>query len=166
MNNDGSQLPRRDFLMLAWQAMAVLAAVGTGFIGWRFLASRVRKGVIGEVIMAGALEDFPTGSVTLFTEGQFYLVRLSDGGLLALYRQCPHLGCVVLWNAREEQFNCPCHGSKFETNGALVNPPAPRPLVCFSVTVEKGIVRVDTSRRIERDKVSPNDAVYPPEETL
>ena len=38
---------------------------------------------------------------------------------------CTHLGCVVPWNASEEKFMCPCHGSQYNAEGKVVRGPAP-----------------------------------------
>jgi cytochrome b6-f complex iron-sulfur subunit len=150
--------------MLVWGAMAALAAGVTGYVGLRFLASRMGEGEFGGVITAGALEDFPPGTVTPVTKGQCYVVRREDGGLLAFYRRCTHLACTVLWDNTQEYFICPCHGSEFEkTDGAVLNPPASRPLMRFPVTLEAGTVTVDTGRLIKSDRVGPDDVVYPPE---
>lgn len=39
-------------------------------------------------------------------------------------RRCPHLGCALKWNALEHTWDCPCHGSRFEENGKIIDNPA------------------------------------------
>lgn len=39
-------------------------------------------------------------------------------------KRCPHLGCALKWNALEHSWDCPCHGSRFNENGKLLNNPA------------------------------------------
>jgi Rieske Fe-S protein len=50
--------------------------------------------------------------------------RNEHGELHVFNATCPHLGCVVQWNADEKTFDCPCHGSRFSKEGAVINGPA------------------------------------------
>ena len=157
-------MKRRDFLITIWRGIGALAAAGAGFIGLRYLSSQNQTKLQGGVVVAGRVDNFLPGTVTAISEGKFYLVRNSEGGFLALYRQCTHLSCVVLWEEAGDQFRCPCHGSAFTVEGDVINPPAPRPLTCFAVTIESEQVRVDTGRQIQRRETRTEDFIYPPEQ--
>ena len=50
--------------------------------------------------------------------------RDDRGNLHEFSAICPHLGCQVNWNAGEKTFDCPCHGSRFDCFGRVVNGPA------------------------------------------
>ncbi len=156
---------RREFLSLSWRVLGVLAVGEGAYLGLKYLASRPTDGVFGEEVTAGKVEDFPPGTITPFFNARFFLVRFEDGGFLALYVKCTHLACVVNWDEDKGRFLCPCHGSQFERNGAVINPPAPRPLDRFPVTIDdKDRVKVDTGQRIQRDSAAADALVYDPVE--
>uniref|UniRef100_A0A0D9X094 plastoquinol--plastocyanin reductase n=1 Tax=Leersia perrieri TaxID=77586 RepID=A0A0D9X094_9ORYZ len=53
---------------------------------------------------------------------------------------CTHLGCVVPWNAAENKFICPCHGSQYNNQGRVVRGPAPLSLALVHADVDDGKV--------------------------
>ncbi len=50
--------------------------------------------------------------------------RDEDGTLHTLSAICPHMGCVVHFNSAEKTWDCPCHGSRFDAKGKVINGPA------------------------------------------
>lgn len=54
--------------------------------------------------------------------------RDSSGDLVILSRKCTHLGCSVQWNATLQSWDCPCHGSRYDARGAVIQGPAQRDL--------------------------------------
>jgi cytochrome b6-f complex iron-sulfur subunit len=142
---------RRSFLWQIWLTIGGIALLEYALIAADFLRPhRKDEDDEGGVVVAGPRERFEPGSVTAFPQGKFYLARLEDGGFLALSRRCTHLGCTVPWDAGQGLFVCPCHASAFDITGAVLNPPAPRPLDLHPVRIENGIVKVNTSERIRR----------------
>jgi cytochrome b6-f complex iron-sulfur subunit len=155
------QMDRRSFLkLLGWASLGTLTAGELTYASFRFMAPRSAEGEFGGVFLAGAVDAFPPGSVTPFIEGRFFLTRLWDGGFVALYRACTHLGCAVPWDAEKQHFVCPCHGSEFEMDGAVLNAPAPRPLDLFRVHIDNGQITVDTGDKIQRDHPQDSQPVY------
>ncbi len=155
------KINRRDVLKTTWVALGGLTALQIGAMSLSYMQPRLAEGEFGSVIEVGEVDSFPPGSVTHITNGRFYLSRLEDGGFLAIYQRCTHLGCNVPWDQAENAFVCPCHNSVFTASGDVLNPPAPRPLDLFPVIIEDGVVRVDTGKIITRQSSDPVAMVYP-----
>jgi cytochrome b6-f complex iron-sulfur subunit len=68
-----------------------------------------------------------------------YLVVTEDGSLekYGINSVCTHLGCVVPWNASENKFKCPCHGSQYDATGKVVRGPAPLSLALSHADVSE-----------------------------
>lgn len=159
-DTESQAISRRNFLRLGWKtlnAVVVLELVGAGVL---FLRSRAKEGTYGSLITAGAIDDFPAGSVTEFPEGNFFLARAQDGGFLAMYKRCPHLGCTVDWVEEKERFYCPCHASSFTALGDHENNASPRALDTFPVSFKDGMVMVDTTKVVNRDQFETSQLSY------
>ncbi len=138
---------RRAFLSRVWTGLGVLASAELVCATGAYLAPRPDEAAQGTgVVEAGPVDEFAPGSARPFPQWKLYLVRLADGGFLALSSRCTHLGCTVGWDEERKTFPCPCHGSTFDLRGEVTGPPAIRALDFFPVVVEAGVVKVDTSK--------------------
>ncbi len=158
--NEKTKLSRRDFLKLGVGALSALALLEVSGASLLFLQPRSLDGEFGGQVIAGLVDSFPAGSVVEFPDGRFYLIHAPDGGFLAVYRRCTHLGCSVSWEPAQNHFFCPCHASSFDIVGDVENPPAPRALDTFPVIIDAGQVIVDTSSIQTRDNFAPDQLVY------
>ena len=64
------------------------------------------------------------GKIALIDGKKVAVYRRPDGEVVTMSPICPHLGCIVTWNAAAETWDCPCHGSRFEPTGEVRNGPA------------------------------------------
>lgn len=78
----------------------------------------------------GSYDDLGPGeSAVIEVDGeQTAAYREEDGTLHAVSAVCTHLGCTVGWNSAEKSWDCPCHGSRFDPDGAVLQAPATKPL--------------------------------------
>ena len=153
---------KRSFLSRAARLLGVVAVLQAGWIAVSALApGRSRNlGMDGPgVKVLGPVERFEPGTVTAIPDAGFYVVRLEDGGFLAVHRKCTHLGCSVPWDEEQNRFACPCHASAFDMRGDVVSAPAPRPLDLFPLAIENGVVKVDTGQLIRRRSFEPDQVV-------
>lgn len=139
--NPKQGLTRRQLLAIGWTVAGLVAAGEAGAATLSFMYPRLEAGAFGGDVNIGPMKDLLSTlpnpqappNQSFVNSGRFYLTRTSDG-LMALYRKCVHLGCVVPWNEGENQFHCPCHGSLYNREGLVKGGPAPRPLDYFRIT--------------------------------
>jgi glycine/D-amino acid oxidase-like deaminating enzyme/nitrite reductase/ring-hydroxylating ferredoxin subunit len=73
-----------------------------------------------------SVHDIPRGQGAVIRRGLKKVAAYcaEDGTLHEHSATCPHLGCVVQWNPTETTWDCPCHGSRFDRLGTVINGPA------------------------------------------
>ncbi len=76
--------------------------------------------------------------------GQGAVFSGMNAGVVALYQKCPHLGCRVPECKTSQWIECPCHGSQYNRVGEKKGGPAPRGMDRFGVSVNNGMVIIDT----------------------
>lgn len=136
---DPDPISRRDWLGLT-SLWAMSAALLFGVVGMLRLPkaavlsspSKKFRVTLPETMAAGDAYVPPGRSVAIFRDAQ---------GVHAISTICTHLGCVVKPGAAG--FECPCHGSRFASDGSVTKGPAPRPLPWLKVTVAGSLVTID-----------------------
>jgi cytochrome b6-f complex iron-sulfur subunit len=172
MDEEVLAVTRRQFFNRGIVAMFGLGLAGFGTAAIGFLWPTLSGG-FGSKIRAGKLDDIlatmrEKREPFYVPEGRFYLnpypkddidkakkiysgavLEGMQGGVVALYQKCVHLGCRVPWCTSSQWFECPCHGSKYNRVGEKVGGPAPRGLDRFGVSVDGGVVVVDTKQVVQ-----------------
>jgi len=177
-----SGVSRRQFFN---RAIGAVFGLFLGLQGIYYLAFFWPKltGGFGSDVDAGAVEDLtaqtvnPDGSIVpvFVPEARAYVVPAPDtlseqfdgrnvaaGGFMALFQRCVHLGCRVPWCATSIGFECPCHGSKYNSIGEYFAGPAPRNLDRFVVEIQNDdrfIIR--TGEIIETPRAARTSVAYP-----
>lgn len=101
--------------------------VATGFNKWGMTQSMVSASLLSDMIQGkrNEYEDIFSPSRTILHPRLFENAFTSVVNLLTpTAPRCPHLGCALKWNKQEHTWDCPCHGSRFEENGKLLDNPA------------------------------------------
>jgi len=91
------------------------------------------------VLVRADITDIPVNGALVFKTERVALMR-TENRFSALSLVCTHLGCTV--NVTENSLACPCHGSIFDRQGAVIKGPAGRALSRLEWTEQDGIITV------------------------
>ncbi len=95
----------------------------------------------------GRPENFPPGTRIALDPKRICIVR-EGGKMAAISTTCTHLGCIVA--PSETGFACPCHGSRYDTDGNVTGGPAPKPLPWYQVSLTpNGELEVDKDTEVQ-----------------
>jgi cytochrome b6-f complex iron-sulfur subunit len=158
--------------------MAVFLSGAGGAAVW-FSLPRFKEGEFGGVFEL-PLSEIPEvdAGPREFPEGRFWLINIGlnslrdprepddyslEQGVRAIYKVCTHLGCLYKWVSSYDQFECPCHGSKFLKTGTRIDGPARRNLDIFPIEVidEAGEVLARTEPMLLNDTVEGSPVPIP-----
>ena len=101
--------------------------VATGFNKWGMTGSMVAANLLRDMLVGkeNPLQSLLSPSRSIF-KPQLLVngFEAAAGYLSPTARRCPHLGCALKWNSAEYSWDCPCHGSRFDRRGGLLDNPA------------------------------------------
>lgn len=124
-----SRLSRAGFLSLAGKSLLALCGLlGLGGL-LEFLSFQPDPAPPTRFDLGDA-SNYPVGSRTLVADARAVLLH-APSGFRALSLICPHLGCTV--SLAPQGYACPCHGSRFDAAGRVVNGPASQPMRVLQV---------------------------------
>lgn len=94
------------------------------------VARHLTGDLVGAALTEVAPSDLSPGVARVGRVGTRIVAAYRDdeGVLHAVGGRCSHLGCVVAFNDAEKSWDCPCHGSRFDVDGAVLHGPAVEPL--------------------------------------
>ena len=105
--------------------------VATGFNKWGMTGSMVSASVLCDLVMEKRSEYselFSPSRSILKPQLALNGFETTKNLLTPTVRRCTHLGCALKWNKYEHTWDCPCHGSRFNEEGYVIDNPAIRPL--------------------------------------
>jgi cytochrome b6-f complex iron-sulfur subunit len=141
---------RRAFTRMGVGSITI-AAVGSSVFGYDFFSPNVLYEP-SPIVDAGKPDRYLQDSVTPDAQSGIYIVHGPEG-IYALSAVCTHLGCLTAWKPELGIIACPCHGSKFRTDGTKIEGPAPRPLPWLNTWVDDdGNLLIDRSEPLERNQ--------------
>ena len=101
--------------------------VATGFNKWGMTSSMVAADILKDLVLNrhNPYADVFSPSRSILHRQLAINAFESFSNLLNFgKKRCPHMGCALKWNPQERTWDCPCHGSRFEENGQLIDNPA------------------------------------------
>ena len=101
--------------------------VASGFNKWGMTSSMVAARILTDLIQRipnPYSEVFSPSRSMLHKQLGINLLESAKNLLTPTVPRCPHLGCALKWNQQEHSWDCPCHGSRFEENGKLIDNPS------------------------------------------
>lgn len=130
-----------------------LAAVGTGGALFKYMFPVVSYGTPQKFLVP--VGDIPeVGDELIFEDQKVILRRQSKNEIAAISLVCTHLGCTV--NRVETGFQCPCHGSQYDSDGIVVGGPAPKTLHWLQIKKVPGNqIEIDTGTSLPEQTFFP-----------
>lgn len=152
LREDAFNSRRQFFVALGSGALAVATAGGLVVTG-EFLRPNVlfeppRKFLVGKP------DQYSLDTVVYLSKPKVFIVREEAGYFYALSAVCSHLGCIVNWRLQDGLIACPCHGSRFNKIGEVIDGPASEPLERFAMSLTaEGALQVNKDIIVDSSEI-------------
>lgn len=101
--------------------------VASGFNEWGISSSMAAAGILTDMVSGKENRFAPVFSPSRsIVSGQLFtnMGETVAGLAYPSAKRCTHMGCSLRWNEEERSWDCPCHGSRFDENGRIIDNPA------------------------------------------
>jgi len=149
-----ARIPLLDNPDLTRRRLFALGGTGLGAATAGFLLATLRF-VIPNVVYEparrfdiGPPRAYTPDSVTFLLDERLYVFN-GARGFYCISSVCTHLGCNV--KREGTGFECPCHGSRFDRDGRVIDGPAPQALAWYALSLSpRGRLVVDVDQQVDR----------------
>ena len=147
-------MDRRRFLARVVQAFSALIAGLLALPLVRFLSASAGEeasewypiadisSLTEEISQVSFTRNVQDGWLSRAVEEYVWVRKERDGSFVVYEPHCTHLGCAYAWNPAKHEFDCPCHGGKFNADGRKIAGPPPRPLDRYATKIEGGVLKI------------------------
>jgi menaquinol-cytochrome c reductase iron-sulfur subunit len=155
------EIERRSFVELSIFGLGSVIAAALGLPAVAYLFGRKAPPEATPWVEVARVDEIPAGQPreivferkrvdgwkVLNERTSAWVMKDTQGRVLALAPGCTHLGCAYHWEPGRGEFICPCHASTFAPDGTVTAGPAPRPLDRYVTRVENGKLKLGEVRR-------------------
>jgi Rieske Fe-S protein len=151
-------MKRRDMLVFGGAALAAMGvSSGCAFLRGGAKHPRVQvsaAAITGNILRIPVSElTMPVGEVLEVKPGKpysdFLITRMSDQSFRVITADCSHMGCTVDFTPAKGEWECPCHGSRFDLEGRVLEGPAEDPLSPLASFQRDDALWVDLSATVK-----------------
>ncbi|MGD1921985.1 MAG: cytochrome b6-f complex iron-sulfur subunit [Pleurocapsa sp.] len=156
---ESPSMSRRQLLNFLSGAVIATTASASVYTTAKFFVPPIEDGEDGSIVIAkdSLGNSIPASQILAESKGTrvlvaglagepTYLTIVDNGKLdtIGIVNNCTHLGCTFPWNSHDNQFQCPCHGSRYAADGSVVRGSAPLPLKLVTVNVTEDIILISS----------------------
>lgn len=124
MDNEMTNAETAASQVILTRRQVLQGAAGTGLVLLLPMLQKRVEAATEQWVTVGKATQFPTGQpkrIAMSGGSILFITRQHTANLTAVSAKCTHRGCEVGWNTGDKQFECPCHGAAFASDGKNIH---------------------------------------------